>query len=247
MFYKYFLSALFLFIQFSLMTFSQSSAKQIREGNKTYNKGNYSEAEILYRRALETDNKWEKQGLFNIGNSLFKQERFEEAENLFNSLQLNESLTDFEKAKVYHNLGNSQLMQEKYKESIDSYKKSLRINPDDEDTRYNLSYAIMKLKQQKEESKHSKDKQEDKDDKDKEEEKDKDDRDKGDDEQQQERQQDKQQERQQDKQQERQESRLSRDDMERLLNALSVKDKQILEQLREKQKEHIDYRPEKDW
>ena len=72
----------------------------------------------------------------------------EEAQEHFKKLAENPSSDDQLKASSFHNLGNCLLKQNKLEESIEAYKKSLRINPTDEDTRYNLAYAQKKLKNQ---------------------------------------------------------------------------------------------------
>ena len=51
-------------------------------------------------------------------------------------------------ARVHHNLGNSFMQQKQYAQAIEAYKKSLRKNSSSEKTRYNLSEAIRKLKEQ---------------------------------------------------------------------------------------------------
>ena len=50
-------------------------------------------------------------------------------------------------ANVYHNLGNTMMEQQKYKEAAEAYKEALRNNPTDAETRYNLVYALEKLKE----------------------------------------------------------------------------------------------------
>ena len=51
-------------------------------------------------------------------------------------------------SRVHHNLGNSFMQQKQYAQAVEAYKKSLRKNPNSEKTRYNLSEAIRKLKEQ---------------------------------------------------------------------------------------------------
>ncbi len=53
---------------------------------------------------------------------------------------------DSEKAKLYYNIGNSLLKSQKIKESVGAYKESLKLNPTDEQAKYNLSYALNMLK-----------------------------------------------------------------------------------------------------
>jgi len=59
------------------------------------------------------------------------------------------------KAGAYHNLGNSLLETKKYDESIEAYKKALLNNPKDDATRYNLSYAQEMLKKQQQQNKQN--------------------------------------------------------------------------------------------
>jgi Ca-activated chloride channel homolog len=238
---------LFLFFGF-FQTNAQNSASQIKQGNKAFEEGKFVDAELLYRRAMEADNKWEKQALFNLAGTLYKQEKFDESVQLLNTLSQNESLSDKELSQVYHNLGNAMLMQKKYQESIDAYKKALRLNPKDEDSRYNLSYALKKLQQQQNENQDQNQNGDDKQDQDDKQEQDQDDKQdqNKDDKQDQNNQQDKDKKDEGDKNKP-QPQQMSKQDMERMMNALSGKDRSTLEQMREKQMEKGGYKPEKDW
>ncbi len=234
------------------VAFAQNSGKQVKQGNKSYSEGNYSDAEIFYRRALETDNKFEKQAMFNLGNVLYKQERYDEAMELYNNLAANESLTDKEKAQLYHNLGNAHLMQQQYQQSIDAYKQALRINPNDEDTRYNLSYAMKMLKQQQNQDQEdnqqqNQDKNENEDEDDKENENNQNQNEDKDDDQNEDNQDKNQNGDENEEKDQQQQPQMSKQEMERMLNALSNKDKQTLDELREEELKKSGYQPEKDW
>ncbi len=124
---------------FSPEVFAGEERQWIREGNKLYEEGQYQEAEIKYRRALETDS-GNFRALFNLGNALYKQGRFEEASEIFDILS-QIGTEEQERAKAFHNLGNAHMGSQRFGESIEAYKNALRLNPDDEDTRYNLAYA----------------------------------------------------------------------------------------------------------
>lgn len=127
--------------------FAQKERKYIRQGNKEFEKQDYENSEVLYRKAMDLDEKKTHKPLFNIGDALYKQEKYDDAASEFNNLTDYELSKD-EKAKIYHNLGNSYLKNKKYKESIEAYKNALRNNPNDMDTKYNLVYAQKKLDQQ---------------------------------------------------------------------------------------------------
>ncbi len=126
--------------------FAQEANKLLRQGNRSYKQDNFDEAELKYRKALETE-KGSAKGFFNLGDALYKQQKFEEAGEKFEAAIANEK-DKGKLAKAYHNLGNALLQQKKYKESIDAYKKALLNNPKDEETRYNLAYAQAKLQEQ---------------------------------------------------------------------------------------------------
>jgi len=133
--------------------------KLIRDGNKLFNEKKYSDAEVNYKKSLSL-NKNSVPGNYNLGNAYYKQGKFDEASQQYQSIFSNKDLTDDQKAKAFHNLGNAMLQAKKYPESIDAYKNSLKLNPKDNDTRYNLAYAQSMLQQQQQQQqKNGKDNQ----------------------------------------------------------------------------------------
>ena len=119
--------------------YGQADRRLIREGNRLYQKEQFDESELSYRRALENDSD-SPQARFNLGNALFKQERYDESQRFFSDLA-GEIDDPVNRAKVFHNLGNSLLMSDQVEQSIEAYKEALRNNPYDSETRYNLAYA----------------------------------------------------------------------------------------------------------
>jgi Ca-activated chloride channel homolog len=117
----------------------QAKNRLLREGNRLYQKELFDESELSYRRALEKDVE-SPQARFNLGNSLYKQERYDEATRYFGELA--DDIEDpGNRSRVFHNLGNSLLMSQQVRQSIEAYKEALRNNPGDEETRYNLAFA----------------------------------------------------------------------------------------------------------
>lgn len=242
---------------FSIHTYAQDSAKigrseytqkdfrsLVREGNRQYNDEKPVDAETSYRRALSVD---EKSNLttFNLGDALYRQQKFEEAGKEFEKVA--SATTDkMDKARAYHNLGNSHLQQQKLKESIEAYKQALRNNPNDLDTKYNLSYAMNLLKEQ-EQQQQNQDNQDKKDNQDQQEQdqqnqEQQDQQNQDQNQQQQEQRKDEMQQRQQQQQQQ-----INREDAKRLLDAIAQEEKELLEKLQ--QKERAGYRSEieKNW
>jgi Ca-activated chloride channel homolog len=145
----------FLFIP----AWAQVERKEIRSGNSAYEKGNYQKAEIDYRRALVRNPK-SIQAKYNLGNALYKLNNSPEAEKVISPL-VDSIINPNIKSNAYHNIGNFNLAQKKYQESIDSYKNSLRIHPNDMETKANLAYAQKMLKDQKDKQNKDKDKNKD--------------------------------------------------------------------------------------
>jgi tetratricopeptide (TPR) repeat protein len=224
----------------------------IEKGNKLYEDGNYGEAEMTYREGQAQGADAFISG-FNLGDALFKQERYEEAAAAFQSLP---NLTDDKekKASAFHNLGNSFLKAQKFQESVDAYKQSLRNNPKDLETKYNLAYAKRMLQEQQEQEQQNQDNQENQDKQDQkqdqQQQQDQNKEEKKDDEQKQDQQQqqDQKQEEQKQEQQQPQENKISKEDAERMLDALNQEEKDIRDRLeQQKVRKGVKGTIEKDW
>ncbi len=215
-----------------LPSFSQQENKVVRKGNSLYQDGKYKDAEIAYRKALEKEPRSVK-GSYNLGNSLYKQENYEEAANNYNATlgKINPQHKNRQSA-AFHNLGNSLLKGEKYPEAIEAYKQALRLNPADEDTRYNLSYALNKMQQQQQNQQSQKDNKDNKDKNDKQEQKSQ--PDSGD-----------QQENEDSDQQ--QKAQLSKKDAERMLQALNNDEQKTMDKVNKKKVKQVPVQLEKDW
>jgi len=131
------------------IAFAQNERSIARNGNKNYNNGLFSESEVDYRKSISRDKSFEE-AQFNLSDALFKQERYDESINTLNSL-ISKTKDSSIKADSYYNLGNNFLQQQKIEEAVEAYKNCLRINPSDEEARYNLSKAISILDNQQQE------------------------------------------------------------------------------------------------
>ncbi len=215
-----------------LAAYPQEDKKYIREGNREYEKENYADSEIAYRKALDKNNA-SGNAVFNIGNALYKQKKYEDAGKQFsNNYEMNDDRR--KKSASLYNLGNSLLMADRVPESIEAYKGSLKLDPDNMEAKYNLAFAQDLLKQQEEQQQQNQDQdQENQDDK----QQDQNDRGEDNNQDQQKQDQDQNQQQQQDQdqnqqQQQDQESRISREDAERILNSLANDEKDIQEQIK---------------
>jgi tetratricopeptide (TPR) repeat protein len=215
-----------LIIIYSQALYGQVDKKYIRQGNREYEKNKFSESEILYRKATDK-NKNAPDAVFNTGDALYKQNKFEDAGKQFiENLNMNEDKN--KKSAAMYNLGNSLLKANKVQESIEAYKGSLKLTPDNPKAKYNLAYAQDLLKQQQKQKQQQQQQNKDKQDKDKDQSK-KDQKDQNKENKEQEKN-DKQNEDQ--KQQQDQQQRMSKDDAQRLLNALANEEKNVQEKVK---------------
>jgi tetratricopeptide (TPR) repeat protein len=129
---------------FSSISFAQSNRILINKGVDKYDEKKYSDAEVDFRKVVEGSPK-NFDANFNLGDSYYKQQKYEEAIKSYTSA-LENTESDANRAKVYYNIGNSLLKDDKIEQSIEAYKNALKYNSDDDDTKYNLSYALELLK-----------------------------------------------------------------------------------------------------
>ncbi|MXV15730.1 tetratricopeptide repeat protein [Hufsiella ginkgonis] len=243
------------------LLFAQEKA-HIKKGNDLYKQQDFAGAEANYRKSIAKKSQT-LEGNFNLGDALYKQKKFAEAAEQFNKIA-GASNAKPVLGKAYHNMGNALLEANKLEESIAAYKKSLISDPNDDQTRYNLAYAQEKLKRQQQQDKkdqQNKDKNKDKDqqnndkkdDKDKKGDKDKkDDNDKKGDKDkdkkdQDKNNQDKKDENKKDQQEKPQPNKLSKDDAERMLEALNNNEKETQDKMKNKKLKGVKVKVAKDW
>jgi len=213
------------------------------QGNTAYRKGDFQQAEELYRKGLLMPSEHKSQGYFNLANSLYNQKKYDLAENEYiNSLNLLDKNNNFAKSKIYYNIANLYLEQKKYDKAIDYYIKALTINPLDNDAQYNLNYAWKMMQQSK------KNNNKDKNDQNKSDNDNQNNQDQQDNQNQQNQQQNNNENKQQNQTNKQNQKSMSKEEIERLLQAMQQKELQTQQQLRDtlnysKSKSSI----EKDW
>ena len=164
----------YIFIVLTLGSFfsliAQSERKMTRNGNTNYETGNFIDAEINYKKALEKNSDL-LEAQFNLGDALVKQERFDEALEAFEKVSASTENQNL-KADALHNKGNVLLSQQDLEGAIESYKDALRINPKDHETRYNYAYVKKLLDEQQQQQNQDQQQNEDNQEENKEEDKD---------------------------------------------------------------------------
>ncbi|CDD96462.1 tetratricopeptide repeat protein [Bacteroides cellulosilyticus] len=205
----------------------------IRKGNRAYKDSTYVNAEVNYRKAIDVNPK-SAISMYNLGNTLMQQNKLQEAMEQF------VAATKMEKdkgnlAQIYHNMGVIFHSGKDYAKAVEAYKESLRNNPKDNETRYNLALAQKMLKDQ-EQNQQNQDQNQDKKEQEKEQDKDKQDQN----------QQDQQNQDQQQQPPQPQENQMSKENAEQLLKSVMQDEKDVQDKVK-KQQVIQGGRLEKDW
>lgn len=135
----------FIYLFFMLATLGAHAQRmpersEVRKGNRHYNKGDYKTAIERYTRALgHAPESFE--ATYDLGNALYKAEMFDKAEQTMARAAADTLRTDEERAQAFYNLGNAQFLQKKYKEALESYRRSLLLDPADMEAKYNYAYT----------------------------------------------------------------------------------------------------------
>lgn len=217
----------------------------IRRGNKLYEDSLFVKAEVAYRKALELNPK-SVAARFNLGNTLLMQQKAEDAMKQFADAASmiekdgrSRAISEEERldlAKIYHNMGVILQSNKQYEPCIEAYKNSLRNNPYDHETRYNLTLA-QKMKKQQEEQQQNQEEQNQEQNQEQEQKQDQ---------QNQEQKQDQQQQEQQQQQQE-QQNEMSKENAEQMLKAIMQDEKEIQDKVKKAMQEVQPRKFEKDW
>src|SRR5210317_170478 len=111
----------------------------LRKGNDLFKQKRYVDAEVKYKKALQKNPYYETAG-YNLGNAVYEQQRYEEALPQYELVAKSSRDTET-RSNSYHNAGNVMMKQKQYDKAIEAYKKSLILDPKDEETRYKQALA----------------------------------------------------------------------------------------------------------
>ena len=231
-----------LFILFVILAAGASAQKierdYIRKGNRLFNDSVFVDAEVNYRKALEVNPK-STVSMYNLGNTLSQQQKFKDAMEQYVAAGKIEK-DKVKLAHIYHNMGVLFQAGKDYAQAVEAYKMSLRNNPKDDETRYNLALAQKMLKDQQQNQQNqdqnqdqNKDEQEKKQDQQKDQNKQND--------------QKKDDQQQQPPKPEKKDNEMSKENAEQLLNSVMQDEKDTQDKVKKQQQVIQGGRLEKDW
>ena len=233
----------------SAQIFSDPEKTGLRAGNREYKEGNFENSAELYKK-VKNVNSGNAKAIFNLGDAYYQQQHYDSAAALF-EVAANLAESPAERAEAFHNQGNALLKNQDFQNSVNAYKKALREMPGDMETKYNLAYALQKLKeqQQNQNQDQNQDNKEDKEnqDEDNKDQKNQDEKENQDQKNQDQQNQDQQQQDQQQQQQQQQQRQMSPEEIEQMLEALRFQEEKLQQELQKKKVKGVKVKVEKDW
>ncbi len=229
-----------IFISFSLFAEVLNYDKVITnlKGIKEFEKENFTESEKEFSKN-SINHPRDGRLHFNLGNSHYKNDKLEDAENDYILALKDKDFT--EKSSIYHNLGNVKFQQQDYKNAINYYRNSLIENPENSDARHNYELTARMLERQQQQQQQQQQNQQDQQNQEKNEEQQNQQQDQKEKQEQQDKKQEQkeeQKENQKQKKQQQMKKDQKKEDAEKMLNALLAKEKE--EMKKEKMKMNVD-------
>ena len=125
---------------------AQSDKKEVRRGNSDFQKENYKDSEIHYRKALVQDST-SFAATYDLANTLYQQRDYEGAANTLKKIEKVAPDSPYS-ASYYFNKGNVDLQKKDYAAAVDDFKQSLLRNPADMQAKESYIYAKKMLDNQ---------------------------------------------------------------------------------------------------
>ena len=138
----------------------------VRKGNRLFAKERYEHSSNAYREALQHDST-SFEARYDLANALIRMAmadttayanpegsaakmssgNLQQAEALLQAAAADSLQTAENRAEAYYNLGNAQFVQQKLQEALQSYRRSLVLNPDDMEAKNNYAQTKKLLEQ----------------------------------------------------------------------------------------------------
>lgn len=142
---KFFVHISLFFLGLIAVKAQESLNTLIFRGNRSFDKQKYGEATSTFSEAVKKNEK-DFGAHYNLGNSLYKIKKYDEAIAEYQKAQKNTNNKD-EKAASYYNEGNAHLQNGDGEKAVNAYKNALKFDPDNEAILKNLQIAKKKQKQ----------------------------------------------------------------------------------------------------
>ena len=150
---KFFVHISLFFLGLVTVKAQESLNTLIFRGNRSFDKQKYGEATSTFSEAVKKNEK-DFGAHYNLGNSLYKIKKYDEAIAEYQKAQKNTN-NKYEKAASYYNEGNAHLQNGDGEKAVNAYKNALKYDPDNEAILKNLQIAKKKQKQKQKDNKQN--------------------------------------------------------------------------------------------
>ena len=144
---------IYIIVALSLFVVAEGVAQKMPErgwtrvGNIAHLLKSFPHSIAAYEKALEQNpDLFEAQ--YNLASAMIETKRYDAAEKILSTLALDTLRTEKERRDILYNLGNAQFAQQKYDKALESYRDVMRMNPNDEDAKFNYAYTKLMQQQQ---------------------------------------------------------------------------------------------------
>jgi len=218
-----------MFLLVAVAAQAQTDRQCIRQGNCLYHQKQWAQAEVEYRKAL-AKNADNPQALYNLGCALMMQQKDSAAIIQYQKAAQVET-NKLRRSRANHNIGVICQNHRMYGEAIKAYQQSLRDNPKDDETRYNLALCKQQNKQNQQQNQQNKDQN----------------KDKNQDKQKQDKKQNENKDKNKEQQQQDQNEQMSKDNAEQLLNAAIQNEKATQQRMKKAMQQPRRRNVQKNW
>jgi Ca-activated chloride channel family protein len=135
-----------LLLIWSLAASAQVGLERYR-ADQVYESGDNYHAMQMYKQLLD-HNPNDPELNYNVGNTLYRMQLYDQAKQYYQRALENTEDSQL-KNDIQYNLANCEYRSKKLQESIDRYKQVLRKDPNDDDSRKNLEFALKQIEKQK--------------------------------------------------------------------------------------------------
>ena len=220
---------IYMFLVVAVAAQAQTDRQCIRQGNRLYHQKQWAQAEVEYRKAL-AKNADNPQALYNLGCALMMQQKDSAAIIQYQKAAQVET-NKLRRSRANHNIGVICQNHRMYGEAIKAYQQSLRDNPKDDETRYNLALCKQQNKQNQQQNQQNKDQN----------------KDKNQDKQKQDKKQNENKDKNKEQQQQDQNEQMSKDNAEQLLNAAIQNEKATQQRMKKAMQQPRRRNVQKNW
>ena len=138
-------SLLFCFVLIMLAGCGGSAAREVVNGNRAFDEGDYDRALVAYESAQELA-PVQGEPIYNLANTRYRQGIYTDTVHVMPEAVAIGSETVEESG--YFNLGNANFQLQEWAAAVEAYKETLRRNPSDLEAKYNLELAMRHLQNQ---------------------------------------------------------------------------------------------------